>query len=162
MSKPLSLNGITFSDSKGIMVLTEDYYITFGGDEVMERFIQDRYKYWKELLNMDLVIAQDSCETLVELDVRKTLRLLCRCFKVDYRGARSDSRETKYVEVRRITMVICRKRGTNLSVIAKALRLKQHGTVSHHIDKFWALHETESKERADFIEAEKYIIKHMK
>ena len=161
MSKPLSLNSITFSDSKGNAVITEDYYITFSGDEAMEKFIQDRYRYWKELLTMDLVIAQDSCETLVELDVRKTLRLLCKCFKVDYKGARSKSRETKYVEVRRFTMVICRKRSTNLSVIGKSLGL-DHSNIVHHLHKFDSLFETEQNVRDDFKKAEDYIVKYMK
>ena len=161
MDKPLSLNSLTFSDDKGNRIVTEDYFITFRNDDAMEAFIQDRWDYWKRTLDMGLLFAQDSCETLDELNIRKTVRLVAKYFKVDYKGAISRSRKHEYIEVRRMAIAICLSRHTLLTTVGKAMNM-HHATVIHHRDTFKNLCETDDKYKQDFDLVENYVGTQMK
>ncbi len=167
MSKPISLNSLTFSDTKGNPIIVKDYFTTFHGEDAdvhLENFIQDEYLYMQLVLKRtpeNLKLAQDSGETLDELEVRKTVRLIAKYRGVDYKGVTSRSRKTEYIEVRRMAIALCVERNTRITTIAKAMKL-HHANVIHHRDTFKNLCETEQKYKDEFEEASDYVATFMK
>ena len=109
----------------------ENYAIQFTDFDDLERFIEDRFKYFKELLDKELFMAPDYNETLTEIEVKNVLRITAKHCGILYRSAISRSRKRELVDVRRMAINYCRFRKISFVAIANALGLN-HSTVMHH------------------------------
>ena len=156
-NRPISLNSLVFSDKKGNSIVTEDYDMTFANLTYCELFIQERYRYWRDVLGIDLVIAEDKNETMKEIETQKVLEIVCERMGVDYLKARSKSQKREFVESRRFAMAISFGRKVNKSTIAKALGL-DHATVLHHLKQLHNLCEFDRDEKKQFIDLEDYVL----
>ena len=155
--RPVSLNSLVFSNSKGEGIVTEDYHLTFSSHKHCELFIQERYRYWTDLLGIKLVIAEDKNETLEEIETLKVLEMVCERLGVDYMQARSKSQKSEVIDARRLTMNISFNRKVNKSTIAKALGL-DHSTVIHHIKQLANLCKFDREEKKRFIDLEDWVL----
>ncbi len=155
--RPVSLNSLIFSDKKGKSIVTEDYDLTFADKNYCELFIQDRYEYWKAVLEIDLVIAEDKNDTLKEIETQNILELVCKYTGVDYLQARSKSQKRKHVEARRFAMAISLGRKVNKSTIGRALGL-DHATVLHHLTQLDNLCKFDAEERRQYMDLEDYVM----
>jgi hypothetical protein len=154
--KPINLYSLAFSDKQGNMIVKEEFDITFGLDSDCEKFIQDRYKYWKELLGRELLILPNKQETLTEIEVRNILRLVAKWRGVTLQAVMSGSHKRQVVEVRRQTMAIARRRKLGPSSIGRALKTS-HDLVIYHYQKFVDYYETDQAYRDGFDEMENFI-----
>jgi len=132
--RPLSLNGLRFSDDRGKFVVGEDHFITFRDKETLERYINDRLRFWQLVLDMELQFMQDCSETLEEIEVYKVLKLVASKLGVPFDKAISDSTKDA-VDVRRLTIKICSERKVRVTSIAKGLGIS-HDLVIYHRKKF--------------------------
>lgn len=155
-NRPVTLNSLVFSDTKGNMVVKEEYLIAFDNYSSMELFIQDRYKYFKSVLNKELVMAPDNNETLKESEIKKVLELVCKFRGVNHLRAASRSRKDDYIECRRIAINICYDRHMQKTTIGKAYKLS-HSNVLHHINKLNALCEVDRKYAIEYEKADEYV-----
>jgi len=155
--RPISLNSLVFSDKKGKSIVTEDYNLTFDNLTYCELFIQDRYRYWKDVFGIELVIAEDKNETMKEIETLKVLEMVCERIGVDYMKARSKSQRHDVVDARRLAMNISFNRKVNKSTIGKALGL-DHTTVIHHIKELSNLCQYDREEKKRFIDLEDYVM----
>lgn len=159
--KPVALNSLKFSDKKGNLIVDEGYMLTFGSDEHAEEFIQKRYKYWKKILNIDLVIAPNMNETIHEIEVVKVFKLTARYFNIPYRIMTSKSRRKDLIEARRVAINICKARGVQDSIISRVSKL-DHSTIVYHKKKFLDLIEYDKQFVKTFDDVDEYITEHMK
>ena len=160
-NKPVSLESLKFSDKSGNLIVDEGYMLTFGNDELAEKYIQKRYKYWQKILGIDLVIAPNMNETLYEIEVVKVLKLVARFFNIPYRILTSKSRKREYVDARRIAINICKARNVQDSVISRVAKM-DHSTVVFHKKKFIELCETDKKFIKMFDDADEFVTNHFK
>ena len=155
--KAVALNGITFYHSQGHSVVTEGCAITFNTYREMELYINDRRKYWSELLNLELTISPDNHETLIEKDVMRVLELVCEKMDVDYDKAISKYRGGREVEARRFAMGICHRRKVQGVTIASILKLN-HTSVTCHVKTLTDLCSVDASYRSLFLEVEDYVM----
>jgi len=133
-SKPVSLNSLRFSDKNGATIVREDYAISFVDHEAMEKFIQNRHRFWTELYGTDLLIAPHSNETIQEIEIKKVFKLVAKHLKLSYLDVVSRSRKAKYIEARRIAINLCLGTGVMKTSIAEAMGYN-HSTIIHHENK---------------------------
>ena len=156
MDRPWALNSLKFSDKNGELIVHEGHMLTFGNEELAEKYIQKRYKYWQKTLDMDLVIAPSMNETLHEMEVVRVFKLTARFYNMPYRKMMSKSREKELVEARRIAINICKARGVQDAIISRVMDL-DHATIVHHKKKFKDLCETEKKLVEIFNDCDDYV-----
>ena len=157
--RPLSLNGLRFSDIRGNFVVSEDHFITFRDKETLERYINQRHRYWKGLLKMELQFMPDSSETLAEIEVYKVLKLVSAKLGVPIERAISSSKHDA-VEVRRLTIKICTERKVRVGTIAKGLGIA-HDLVVYHKKQFNNYIETDQAYKEKYIEIEDFVFSTM-
>lgn len=155
--KSLALNGITFYHAQGHSVVTEGCAITFYTYKEMELYINDRKRYWSELLNLELTISPDNHETLMEKDVLRVLELVCEYMKVDYTRAVSKYRGGKYVEARRVAIGICHRRKVQGVTIADILDLN-HTSITYHVKTLTDICSIDAPYRKMFLDVEAYVM----
>ena len=142
MDKPVNLVDIRFSDKGGKLIVREEYNLIFNSYEIAEVFIQDRTKYWKELLKMDLVIAPYQNDTIEEIEIQKVFKLTAKAMGISSRYVLHKTRSDSIIEVRRIAIAICLDYGLSEAIIGKAIS-KDRTTIIHHRDKFYGFCENE-------------------
>ena len=156
-NKSIVLNGITFYHSQGHSVVTEGCSLTFYTYREMELYINDRKRYWSELLNLELTISPDNHETLMEKDVLRVLELVCDYMKVSYKRAMSKYRGGKYVEARRVAIGICHRRKVQGVTIAAILDLN-HTSITYHVKTLTDLCSVDAPYRKLFLDIEDYVM----
>ena len=142
MDKPVNLVDIRFSDKGGKQIVREEYNLIFDSYERAEVFIQDRTKYWKKLLNMDLVIAPYQNETIEEIEIQKVFKLTAKAMGISSRYVLRRTRSDPIIEVRRMAIAICLDFGLSEAIIGKSIGYDRT-TIIHHRDKFYDFCETE-------------------
>ncbi len=150
MDKPVNLVDIRFSDKGGKQIVREEYNLIFDSHERAEMFIQNRTAYWKELLNMDLVIAPHQNETIEEIEIQKVFRLTAKAMGISSKYVLRRTRSIKIIEARRIAIAICLDFGLSESVIGQAIGYDRT-TIMHHRDKFQDFCESEHGYKDRFI-----------
>ena len=156
MDRPWALNSLKYSDKNGELVVHEGHILTFGNEELAEKYIQKRLKFWNKTLDMDLVIAPSMNETLHEMEVVRVFKLTARFYNIPYRKMISKSRERELVESRRVAINICKARGVQDAVISRMLNL-DHSTIVHHKKKFKDLCKYDKKLVEIFNDCDEYI-----
>lgn len=156
MDRPWSLNSLKFSDENGELIVHEGHILTFGNEELAEKYVQRRLKYWSELLGMDLVISPSMNETLHEMEVVRVFKLTARFYNIPYRKMMSRSREKELVESRRVAINICKARGVQDAVITRMMKVN-HATIVHHKKKFKDLCAYDKKLVKIFNDCDDYI-----
>jgi len=155
--KPISLNGLRFSDKRGNFIVSEDHFLTFKNIPLLEKFIHDRLQYWKTILEMDnLQVMQDQSETLGEIEVNKIMRLVANGLGYDFALALTKTNKREAVEVRRLTIKICLERKMRVTSISRALGMP-HDLIIYHRNKFKDLCESDKKYHDKYIEIEDYV-----
>jgi len=155
ITKPRILNGLTFSDKSGRVLVKEDYFIVFTEDKDLEAFIQDRYAYYKRILRKELFMAQDDNETVDELGIRKIFELTGDFLGL--KGILTDSRKGSLVEARRHAIGICVERHQLLTTIGKAIG-QTHSNIIYHRDRFNWLCEHEVGYLDRYIEINEFVL----
>ena len=153
--KHISLNGLRFSDERGNFVCAEDYFLTFRNKEMLEKFLNKKHKEFEEILGMKLVFAQESAETLAEIEVYNILKMVAKKLGVSLEAAQNESTKDA-VEVRRFTIKICIERHVRIGVIAKSLNMA-HDLVIYHRNKLDNIFEVDKKYNDRYIEIEDYV-----
>lgn len=146
-----------FSDKKGNSIVTEDYNLTFSNHNYCELFIQERYRYWKSVLGIELSIAEDSNDTLKEVETLKVLELVCEEIGVDYLHARSKSQKSEFVEARRFAINISWGRKVNKSTIGRALGIG-HDTIIYHIKELTNLCKYDAIYRKQYLDLSESVM----
>ena len=159
LPKPISLNGLKFSNDRGKFVVAEDHFLTFRDKEALEKFINSRHKFWQELLDMKLTFMEDSQETLAEIEVYKVLKLVALKLGVPIEKAMNESTKDA-VEARRLTIKLCIDKQVRIGIIGKALCMP-HDLVIHHKKQFNNYHKTSNAYRDQFIEIDDYVFSTM-
>lgn len=157
--RPISLNGLRFSDDRGKFVVSEDHFLTFRNRETLERFINNRHAFWQDLLNMKLQFMQDASETLAEIEVYKVLRLVAKSLGIPIETALSESTKDA-VEARRLAIKICVERKVRIGSIAKGLGMA-HDLVIYHKNRFNDYYKTNKSYRDKYIEVENFVFSTM-
>jgi chromosomal replication initiation ATPase DnaA len=160
MSRPISLSSIKFSNKEGELIIDDGCTLTFGNEEFAERYIQERYKYWKEVLMVDLVIAPEMGETMREIEVVKVFKLVARFYNILYRTMISKSRESELVEARRAAINICKERKVQDAVINRVLKVS-HSVIIYHKNRFKELYKMEPKLARAYDKCEDYVNENM-
>ena len=153
--KPISLNGLRFTDKRGNFVVSEDHLLTFRDIHRLEIFINHRHRYWEDLLGEKLEFSQDAAETVAEIEVHKILNLVAKKMGVPIEKARSESTK-EAVEVRRIAIKICTDRKVRVIAISKALGMG-HDLVIYHRKKFEGFCETDKSYKENYLQVEDYV-----
>ena len=158
--RPINLNSLTFSDKSGKMVVIEDYNLTFAKASDAEKHIQKRYKYWTDLLKIDLVIAPNLNETLEHIEIKKVFKLTAKHLKLDYSDVMSKSRKPVLVEARRLAMNICLERGVKKARITDAVGIT-HDIIIHHQNKWAGFMEIDPDYAFNYGVIEEYVLKNL-
>jgi len=141
VDKPVNLLDIRFSDKGGKQIVREEYNLIFNSYETAEAFIQSRTIYWRELLNMDLVIAPHQNETIEEIEIQKVFKLTASAMGISSRYILR-TRSEPIIEVRRLAIAICIDFGLSEAIIGSAIGYDRT-TIIHHRDKFYHFCEVE-------------------
>ena len=157
MSKPITLNGLTFSDSKGNPIVVENHFITFYDVYDLEAFIQDRFKYYRGLIGREMAMAPDMNETLFTIEVNKVFKLTAQYFHLTYGQLFGKSRKGEIIEARRMAMAICYNRKVQKTVIAKSINMN-HATIIHHLKVFENLIETDKSVYETYLGLEEFVL----
>jgi len=147
--KYVSLNSLKFSDSKGKFLVREDYFLVFENDELAEKFIQERHRYWSGLYGVDIMMAPNKNEVITELDIKKVFRHVCKYLGVSYPEIYAKTRKAEYIEARRFGIMVCIDYGQSQDDIARVLK-KDHSLVAHHKKKFYDLCTVDKNYEAKF------------
>ena len=142
MNNPIIITELIFSDQRGEMILKEEYHITFNSPDDVERFIQSRYIYWKDLLHKEMTISPRHNETIEEVEIQRIFKLTASEFGLSQSHIFRKTRIAPIIEARRFAIGICVDLGLSVSAIGKAAGL-YHATIIHHRNKFFDLCDTE-------------------
>ena len=137
--------------------MKEEYFIVFDNTESLEAFIQQRYGYWKELLNKEIVMAPEHNETIGELSIRRVFELTAECCDVKKSDIFQKTRTTPVIEARRFAIAICVEMGQLVTNIARAIEYN-HTNIIHHRNKFYDLCDTEQGYQDRFLEINDFVL----
>jgi hypothetical protein len=157
VNKPIIVNNITFSDRFGQMILKEEYNITFKSSGDVEKFIQSRYEYWKELLGKDMTIAHHQNETLEDVEIQKLFKTTASVMGLAQSHIFRRTRITEIVEARRHAIAICTDLGKTVTTIARAIGFN-HATIGHHRDKFFDLCDIDKGYEASYLKIKDSVL----
>ena len=139
--------------------MTEEYFLTFSDSDDAETFIQQRYRYWRELLDKELKIDQSVNETISEIEARKIFRLTANWFGL--KNIMSKTRRPQNVEARRTAIAICLGRKIGPAELERCVGI-DHSTIVHHRKKWENYMETERAYRERYDEIEEYVLSKLK
>jgi hypothetical protein len=157
MSKSILLNSLAFSDKFGEMILREEYNLTFKSHDDVEKFIQSRYIYWKELLGKDMNISPMHNETIEEVEIQKIFKLTASAMGLAQSHIFRRTRITDIVEARRYAIAICVDLGMSITVIGKSAGF-DHATIGHHRDKFYDLCDVDKGYEAKYLKIKDEVL----
>lgn len=157
MEKPISLNSLRFSDIKGNFIVQEEYSLTFSDFEKLEMFIQSRAVYWKEMYEMELVLAPDHNETLSRSDIFAIFMFTATYFKIPQADILKHTKKSEIIEARRYAIALCIERGIKPKHVANEIKF-DHATVGHHRDLFYKFCDTEKGYHDIYMAFEEFIL----
>lgn len=157
MQKPISLNSLRFSDTKGNFIVQEEYSLTFSDFEKLETFIQARSAYWKEMYKMNLVITPNHNETLSRSDIFAIFMFTAKYFNIPQIDILKRTKKSEIIEARRYGIALCIERGIKPQHIAREIRY-DHATIGHHRDLFYKFCDTEKGYHNTYMGLEEYVL----
>ena len=157
MSKPVALSNIIFSNRDGDMVVREEYGLTFDSHETTEVFIQERFKYWKELLKVDLFMSPRSNETLGDIEIIKVFKLTAKHSGLNPKYVFKRNNSPNVVEVRRIASAICYDLSLSAATIGHASGFDRTNII-YHLKKFDNFYENEVGYKEKYEEIKKSVL----
>ena len=155
--KPISLNSLVFSDTKGNRVFRKDYFMEFETLDYATKYIESQNKKYSDLFGMKLVFREDMNETLTEMEIKRVLRLVAKFLNLRYRDVISKSQKRELVDARRYAVMICIARGKTRSSIYEFLHIN-HSTIPHHIKQFKNHYSAYPKYKANYDECFEYVM----
>lgn len=157
LPKPISLNGLRFSDRRGKFIVSEDHFLTFRDMSELELFISTRRKFWEETLKIEeLTIMPFKTETLEEIAVYKIMKLVAKELGIPIDEVLAKNSKREVVEVRRITIKLCSERNMKVTVIARAMGMG-HDLVIYHQNQFKRFCEVEKGYEEKYLEIENSV-----
>lgn len=161
MKRPISLNSLRFSDKDGRHVLTEGFDIVLTNREDLEIIIQAKYKYYSELFNRDLMIAEHTNETLTELQIKEVVSITSRLMGISESDVYLKYGNQDIVTVKRFAINICYGRGVKKSQLTKAFNYIHHQSINDHIKNHNNLISTENEYGKLFVKIEEQVLKEL-
>ena len=156
--RPITINGIKFTDERGNLIVHEDYYslIVVDADHA-NTFIDNRRVYYEGMFLMKLTVSPDMNETLKLVEIKKVFRYTARKLQIPVEKMLGKTRKRSYVDARRYAIKVCRVRGISHSLIAEQIGWDRT-TIIHHDNTLTDLMETDDRVFQEYYEIEDYVL----